>query len=203
MMPIVGFLIGRVDVRYLMGFGFTTVGFALLAMHTLNLQVSYGYVAMLRVFQASGLAFLFVPINTIAYTGVPRTQNNDVSGLTNLARNIGGSCGTAFVATMLARRAQAHQSNMIRNLTPSDLPSSQRICALRARSSPSHGLAPNANSRRLPGPGHHIYQQMFRQAQMLSYLDIIAMLSIGCFLMLPFVLAIGKIKKPAGDAPMH
>jgi hypothetical protein len=50
----------------------------------------------MRIFQASGLAFLFIPINTIAYIGVKQTENNDVSGLTNLARNIGGSCGTAF-----------------------------------------------------------------------------------------------------------
>ncbi len=45
----------------------------------------------MRIFQASGLAFLFVPINTMSYTDVPREKNNDVSGLTNLARNIGGS----------------------------------------------------------------------------------------------------------------
>jgi len=201
MMPIVGILIGKVDVRYLMGFGFLTVGLALLAMHTMDLEVSYGYVAMLRVFQASGLAFLFVPINTIAYTGVPRTQNNDVSGLTNLARNIGGSCGTAFVATFLARRTQAHEANMIRNLTPSDPAFQQRIHAL-GQVFAQHGLVPNANAGGFMAQAY-IYQQMFRQAQMLSYLDIIAMLSIGCFLMLPFVLAIGKINKPAGDAPMH
>jgi DHA2 family multidrug resistance protein len=201
MMPIVGFLIGRVDVRYLMGFGFLIVGFALLAMHTLNLQVSYGYIAMLRVFQASGLAFLFVPINTISYTGVPRTQNNDVSGLTNLARNIGGSCGTAFVATMLARRTQAHESNMIRNLTPADPAFQQRIHAL-SQVFVTHGLAPNITSGGFMAQAY-IYQQMFHQAEMLSYLDIIAMLSIGCFLMLPFVALVGKIKKPSGDAPMH
>jgi DHA2 family multidrug resistance protein len=201
MMPLVGFLIGKVDARYLMGFGFTAVGFALLGMHTLNLQVSYSYIAMLRIFQASGLAFLFIPINTIAYTGVPVTQNNDVSGLTNLARNIGGSCGTAFVATELSRRTQAHESNMIRNLTPTDPIFQQRIHAL-SQVFVTHGLAPNTASGGFMAQAY-IYQQMFQQAQMLSYLDIIAMLSIGCFLMLPFVALVGKIKKPSGDAPMH
>ncbi len=55
------------------------------------MQASYAYVAWMRVFQASGLAFLFIPINTLSYIGIPREKNNDVSGLTNLARNIGGS----------------------------------------------------------------------------------------------------------------
>ena len=66
-------------------------------MLTLNLNVSYAYVAWLRVFQASGLAFLFVPISTISFAGIPPGKNNDASGLTNLARNIGGSVGTAPV----------------------------------------------------------------------------------------------------------
>jgi DHA2 family multidrug resistance protein len=201
MMPVVGLLIGKIDARYLMGFGFGIVGIALLAMHHMDLYSSYSSIALLRVFQASGLAFLFIPINTIAYTGVPQTQNNDVSGLTNLARNIGGSCGTAFVATMLTRRSQAHEATMIRELIPSSLAFQERIHAL-GQIFVTNGLAPN-----ITAAGHmaqaYIYQQMTRQAAMLAYLDIIAMLSIGCFLMLPMVLLVGKIKKPSGDTPMH
>ena len=90
---------------------------ALMHMHTMNLGVSYGELVFMRCFQASGLAFLFIPINTIAYIGVKQSENNDVSGLTNLARNIGGSCGTAFMATMLTRRTAAHETNMVRNLS--------------------------------------------------------------------------------------
>src|SRR5260370_14821834 len=86
-------------------------------MHTMDLSVSYGRLVFLRCFQASALAFLFIPINTISYIGVKQSENNDVSGLTNLARNIGGSCGTAFMATMLTLRTAAHDSNMTRNLT--------------------------------------------------------------------------------------
>ena len=88
-------------------------------MLNLNLDVSYSYVAWLRVFQASGLAFLFVPISTISFAGVPPGKNNDVSGLTNLARNIGGSVGTAFLVTVLARRAQYHQYRLGDHLTAS------------------------------------------------------------------------------------
>ncbi len=93
-------------------YGFSISALALFTMLNLNLGVSYGYVAMLRVFQAAGLAFLFIPINTLAYVGIPMTKNNDVSGLTNLARNIGGSSGTAFLVTMLARRQQFHQNQL-------------------------------------------------------------------------------------------
>ncbi len=103
MMPVVGVLSGKVDPRKLIGYGFVMLTLSLVWMSNLNLQLSYGQLVFMRIFQASGLAFLFIPINTIAYIGVKQSENNDVSGLTNLARNIGASCGTAFVATMLTQ----------------------------------------------------------------------------------------------------
>ena len=99
-------------------YGFAMCSAALFTMLTLDLEVSYSYIAWLRVFQAAGLAFLFIPINTLSYNGIPMTKNNDVSGLTNLARNIGGSLGTAFFVTMLARRSQFHQSRLGSAITP-------------------------------------------------------------------------------------
>src|ERR1700748_214919 len=117
MMPVVGLLVGRVDPRKLIGYGFVMLTISLITMHTMDLTVSYGRLVFLRCFQASGLAFLFIPINTISYIGVKQSENNEVSGLTNLARNIGGSCGTAFMATMLTRRTATHETNMVRNLT--------------------------------------------------------------------------------------
>ena len=37
---------------------------SLITMHTMDLGISYGRLVFLRIFQASGLAFLFIPINT-------------------------------------------------------------------------------------------------------------------------------------------
>src|ERR1700758_687989 len=117
-MPLVGFLITKVDARWLMCVGFFTLSTAMVVMHTISLESSFRYIMWIRVYQMAGLSFFFIPINTIAYLGVSKGENNDVSGLINLARNIGGSVGTAFVGTMLARGSQEHQSHMVRNLTP-------------------------------------------------------------------------------------
>ena len=65
----------------------------MVVMHTFSLESSFKYIMWVRVLQASGLAFLFIPINTISYTGVTRWARNDLSGLTILARNIGESTG--------------------------------------------------------------------------------------------------------------
>src|ERR1700678_1492059 len=131
MMPVVGFLVGRTDPRFLICYGFFILSVSMVMMHTFSLGSSFKYIMWVRVFQASGLAFLFIPINTISYTGVRREQNNDVSGLTNLARNIGGSVGTAFVATMLSRGQQRHEAYMIRDLTPTSEVFRRQIVAMK------------------------------------------------------------------------
>ncbi len=203
MMPVVGFLIGRTDPRYLICGGFFILATSMLLMHTFSLQSSFKYIMWVRVYQASGLAFLFIPINTISYSGVPQSQNNDVAGLTNLARNIGGSVGTAFVSTMLARGTQRHESHMIRDLTTAN---PAFISQMNHLKSVFGGSSHDGNA--LLGKGAsaaqgYIYQQMHRQSAMLAYLDIIAIFAVFCACMIPIVLAIGKIKPPAADAPMH
>ncbi len=119
-MPIVGFLLSRYSPRYLMLFGLSMLSFSLFHMTSFDLGVDFRTMTMARVYQALGLAFLFVPINTAAYSGLPRDKNNAASGLMNLARNIGGSVGISFVATGLARRAQVHQGQLVETLNPAN-----------------------------------------------------------------------------------
>jgi DHA2 family multidrug resistance protein len=195
MMPIVGFLSGKVDARKLIAFGFLMLTSALIEMHTLNLGVSYKYLAFLRIFQASGLAFLFIPINTIAYIGVKQSENNDVSGLTNLARNIGGSCGTAFMATMLLRRTATHENNMVRNLTTANPAFNSQVDALKGSFGQGYQAIHSAQA--------YIYNQLHRQAAMLAYLDIIQYLAIFCACMLPLLFLIPRPPKHASPSAGH
>jgi DHA2 family multidrug resistance protein len=202
MMPVVGFLSSKVDPRKLMGYGFTMLTISLITMHTMDLGVSYGRLVFLRMFQASGLAFLFIPINTIAYIGVKQTENNDVSGLTNLARNIGGSVGTAFVATMLTRRTAAHENNMIRNLTSANQAFLNQVGKLKGM------FGGHSSGNPLTGAGSHsaqayIYNQLHRQAGMLAYLDIIQYMAIFCGCMLPLLFFIPRPPKNASPSAGH
>jgi len=205
-MPIVGILIGKVDPRYLICWGFLNLSLSMLLMHTLSLDSSFHYIMWVRVYQASGLAFLFIPINTISYTGVPRAQNNDVSGLTNLARNIGGSVGTAFIATMLSRGSQRHEAYMVRHLTTGNSSFTDQVNRLKPL---FHGFASNPSfggGRGTDGvfaAQGFIYNQLHRQSAMLAYMDIIAILAVFCFLMIPLVLLIPHIAPPKGGPAMH
>jgi MFS transporter, DHA2 family, multidrug resistance protein len=202
MMPVVGILVGKVDPRKLLGYGFTMLTLSLITMHTMNLDVSYGRLVFLRCFQASGLAFLFIPINTLAYIGVKQTESNDVSGLTNLARNIGGSCGTAFVATMLTRRAAAHENNMVRNLNSGNTAFLDQVAKLKPYFGGHMGGDPMAGKGASTAQAY-IYNQLHRQASMLGYLDIIQYLAVFCACMLPLLFFIPRPPKHVDPSAGH
>jgi len=209
MMPVVGFLSGKIDPRKLIAFGFIDLTLSLLWMANLNLQLSYGQLVFMRMFQASGLAFLFIPINTIAYIGVKQSENNDVSGLTNLARNIGGSCGTAFMATMLIRRTAAHENSMIRRLVPGSPGFDRNVANLSGAFKAGNGAGVTngpyggASAGAIHQAQAFLYNQMHRQAGVLAYVDIIRYLTIFCACMIPLLFFIPKPPKHASPSAGH
>ena len=197
LMPLVGFLVSKVDARLLVAYGFTSCSVALFCMLNLNLDVSYSYVAWLRVFQASGLAFLFVPISTISFAGVPPGKNNDVSGLTNLARNIGGSVGTAFLVTVLARRAQYHQSRLGDHLTPTTQSMLNQATTM-SRYLHEHGMAYSLTQGRMLAQGS-VMRQLIMHSTMLAYLDVIKCFAVAMGIMVPIVFFMTKVKGGRGS----
>src|SRR5436190_24048122 len=116
MMPVVGFLVSRVNTKYLIAFGCTISALSLFVMAGWNLQIDYKHAVLARMMQSFGLAFLFIPINVSAFSFVPKEKTNMGTGIINLARNIGASVGIATVTTMLDRRAQFHQSRLMEHV---------------------------------------------------------------------------------------
>jgi DHA2 family multidrug resistance protein len=111
-------LLGRFQARWLVIYGLTVGAISLFMMSRFNLEIDFWTAMMPRVILGAGLAFLFVPINTAAFYFVPPDKTSNATGLINLARNIGGSCGIAFATTLLQRRMQYHQSVLVEHVTP-------------------------------------------------------------------------------------
>ena len=196
LMPLVGMLISRVDARKMLAFGFAALSLSLFYMsHTLYTGVDFPTVVKLRVFQSVGLAFLFVPINTLSYVGIPQEKNNAVSGIVNLSRNMGGDIGIALVTTLLARRSQMHQANLSGYADPFHAAYDGRVSAL------SHALA--ARGTPAADANHKamgiVYRQLQMQAMTLSYVDVLYLLGIGTMCMLPLLLL---MRKNTGRAQM-
>jgi MFS transporter, DHA2 family, multidrug resistance protein len=196
-MPIVGFLLSRYSPRWLMLFGLSMLSFSLFHMTTFDLSVDFRTVTMARVYQAMGLAFLFVPINTAAYSGLPRDKNNAASGLMNLARNIGGSVGISFVTTGLARRAQVHQVRLVERLNAAN---PQFQSALHGMTGVFTGGGSGSGSG-LGSAQQHAYAMVqanvIQQSTMLAYIDNFWVLGVVIGCLIPCVFLIKKAK-PSG-----
>jgi DHA2 family multidrug resistance protein len=195
MLPLVGFLLSRYDARKMIAFGLFMLAISMFSMaHRFDLEVDFKTLMWARVYQASGLAFLFIPINTAAYAYLPREKNNAASGLINLARNIGGSVGISFVITMLSRRTQFHQSVLTAHAT---VFSPQFRSALQ-------GASRSFTASDAVTAQHQAYGQLYglilRQSSMLAYIDNFWVLAMAALFVIPFVLLMKRPPKGAVGA---
>ena len=198
LLPLVGRLVSGVDPRYLIAFGFTVLSLALLHMaHTLYPGIDFRTAVLIRIYQSCGLAFLFVPINSVVYSGIPPQKSNQVSGIVNLARNMGGDIGIAFVTTVIARRSQLHQANLVAHVVPSPSLSARVESISQALQHAGIGAAQAAKMAY-----GSIYGQVIKQAQTLAYLDVLWLLAIFTAVMVPAILLTRPVK-PGSAAMGH
>jgi MFS transporter, DHA2 family, multidrug resistance protein len=198
LMPLVGFLLSKYDARRLMVFGLCVLSFSLFHMTNFNLGVDFRTVVYARVIQAAGMAFLFVPINTAAYSFLPREKNNAASGLMNLARNIGGSVGISVVTTMLDRRSQVHQSNLMSNISGTNLKLQSMLSGI-SKALQNRGVDPASATQQAWA---RVESLVLRQATMLSYIDCFWLLGSAIGIMVPLVFIMKK-SKPGGAVAVH
>jgi DHA2 family multidrug resistance protein len=194
MMPVAGRLVGIVQPKYLIALGGTIVAFSMWHLTGLNGDITYGYAALSRVFLALGLPFLFLPVTTASYDGIPPNKTNQASALINVARNIGGSMGVAFAQTMFAQRQQFHQSRLVEHVSASDLGYQQTIDAMTRFFIGQGSNQSDAASQAIAWVG----QTLQRQIDLLSYIDVFWSLTIVGALMVPLALIMRPIDLGAG-----
>jgi DHA2 family multidrug resistance protein len=191
LLPLVGRLVSKLDARYLIAFGFAVLTASLFHItRTLYPGIDFRTALLLRVYMSVGLAFLFVPINSIAYAGVPPEKNNAVSGIVNLSRNMGGDIGIAFVTTLIARRSQFHHARLAEAVTPGSGSVLAHLGAI-ARGLEHAGSASADATHRAYGA---LYRQLVQQAQTLAYLDAFYFLAWFCLAMVPLVFLTRAVK---------
>ena len=160
--------------------GYLAVAAGLYNLTRLDLYSSFGTVTLWRMLQVVGLPFIFIPISTLNYVGVPRDKSNQISALSNFARNMGGSAGTALLTTFLARSAQVNQVTLASNLSAGGYAVSNYISQFTAA---THTAVTAVQGVAMA----QIYGQMQRQATMLAYKNAFFILAVTVFLLSPLV----------------
>jgi DHA2 family multidrug resistance protein len=181
LMPMAGRLVTTVQPKYLIMFGAATAALSMWHLTGLTGEISYGYAALARIYLAVALPFLFLPVTTASYDGLPPEKTNQASALINVARNIGGSMGVALAQTLLAQRQQFHQNRLIEHAAPSDLGYQQTIDAMTRYFQAQGSNASDAASQAIAWVGRTLQQQV----DLLAYIDVFWMLAIVAALMIP------------------
>jgi DHA2 family multidrug resistance protein len=187
--PIAGLLSTKVDPRWMIACGFGMTAVALYHITSLSLAVDFRTMMLWRMYQMSGLAFIFIPISILSYVGVPGNKNNQVSGISNFIRNLGGSVGISMLTTFLARQSQLHQTNLVAHATAAN-PQFSNMLNGSAASMAKSGSGPVLAMQQAYNQVMGLVEQ---QAALLSYINAFWAVSVivACLVPLPFLL-----KKP-------
>ena len=201
-MPVAGIATGKFPARNMAAFGFVCFAAAFYYTSThFTLTMTFGFASWLRILQMFAIPFAFIAITNAAYVGLPKEASNQVSGIINFVRNVGGSIFIAITGAIVTNRSLFHQARLQESMQPGNPAYVNQVNAL---TSCFGGIGKG------PGPGHMaqaaIYQQLNQQAAAQGYQDIYRLL---CWMAMGMVVCAFILSKnrpgqgaPAGEA-MH
>ena len=200
-MPMAGYATGKVSARTLtvIGFSLFVLTFRYAAVVT-TLDMTFGAASWLRVVQMLPLPFCFISITTAAYVGMPKEQSNQVAGLINFARNIGGSILIAVTNAQVTSRSEWHQQHLQSAMQAGSIAFQQHSQALSGFLGGQFG-SQNGMSLALAS----VYSQLNRQALMQGYQDVymeLSWMSMG-LVVLAFLLSKNRPGAGAGSTAIH
>jgi DHA2 family multidrug resistance protein len=196
LIPIVTRLMAKIPIKYLIAFGFTLMGFSLLFSARLVPDITFLRLAEMRGFQTLGLAFMFAPISTIAYSTLPRELNGDAAAIYTMFRNVFGSIGISTATSLITSRTQVREAYLSTWMTPLNQPYNTLIqqdqATLLSMGHPASTTLSTATGL--------VYQTFRTQASVLAYTDVFMYCAIGAFCLVPLAFLFSNFKAGQGRA---
>jgi DHA2 family multidrug resistance protein len=112
MAPIVGRLMLKVDMRYIIAFGLITFGLGSYQMTWITRDYDFYELLLPQILRGIGMMCAMVPTNNIALGTLTPDRVKNASGLFNLTRNLGGAVGLAIINEILNDRTDLHISRL-------------------------------------------------------------------------------------------
>ncbi|HEY0264224.1 MAG TPA: DHA2 family efflux MFS transporter permease subunit [Granulicella sp.] len=168
-MPLAGIAVGKFAARNLVILGFSFFAFSFFFSSThISLGMSFNDNAFLRIIQMIPIPFAFISITNAAYVGLPREASNQVSGIINFMRNVGGSILIALTGAGVVQRSTYHQARLQNYMTPGYTPYADQLSGLTGFFKGMTGNTPDGHALAQAT----IYNQLNQQAAVLGYMDI-------------------------------
>jgi len=193
-MPFAGFAVGRYSARTLTlgGFSMLALGFFLAARVT-TLDMTFAQASWLRVIMLIPVPFCFISITTAAYVGMPKEESNQVSGLINFARNIGGSILIAITGAQVTSRSMVHQSLLQNSMQPGTPAYNHQLHTMTGFFGSHFGQANGAGMALAS-----LYNRLNLQAATQAYVDVYMELTYLSLVMVALAFLLSKNRPGAG-----
>ena len=192
--PLVGRLMLRIDMRYIIAAGLIIFGLGSWQMTWITRDYDFYELLVPQILRGIGMMFAMVPVNNISLGTLAPERVKNASGLFNLTRNLGGAVGLAVINQVLNERTDLHISRLQERVTWGNATATETL---------------NMFTQRLQGMGDaalmamkQLSQIVHRQAVVMGYGDAFFMLTLFYFGLSVLVLL---LKKPASEStePAH
>jgi DHA2 family multidrug resistance protein len=184
--PVVGRLMTKVDMRYIIALGLCIFALGSYQMTWITRDYDFYELLIPQILRGIGMMFAIVPTNTTALGTLPPERVKNASGLFNLMRNLGGAVGLAVINQVLNERTDLHIVRLQERVHWGNATATETL---------------NMFTQRMQGTGDaalmamkQLSQIVHRQAVVMGYGDTFLMLTLFYFGLSLLVLL---LKKPA------
>ena len=186
----IGAIGNKINEKYLVICGLILLSISGFMLCGLNLQIATINIAIPNFIMGIAMAMCMIPIITLSTATLTQSQMTNASGVQNLLKNLGGAIGTSIVTTLISRKAQAHQSFLVDNMTMLNDNFATRFHTFQAQFQAGLDSVTSGHMANTM-----LYKQMLQQANMGAFRDTFEFCAISCAIIIPLIFLIKGIDK--------
>jgi DHA2 family multidrug resistance protein len=195
MAPVVGRMMQKVDLRYIIAFGLVIFAVGSYQMTWITRDYDFYELLMPQILRGIGMMCAMVPTNNIALGTLAPDRVKNASGLFNLMRNLGGAVGLAVINEMLNDRTDLHISRLQDRVTWGNTTAVETLNMLTQRAQGMGDAALMALKE--------LSQIVHRQAAVMSYGDTFFMLALFFVALSGLIFLLNKPASMAAGGDAH
>jgi DHA2 family multidrug resistance protein len=195
MAPVVGRMMQKIDLRFIIAFGLVVFALGSYQMTWITRDYDFYELLMPQILRGIGMMCAMVPTNNIALGTLAPDRVKNASGLFNLMRNLGGAVGLAVINEMLNDRTDLHISRLQDRVTWGNTTAVETLNMLTQRAQGMGDAALMALKE--------LSQIVHRQAAVMSYGDTFFMLALFFAALSGLMLFLNKPASMAAGGDAH
>nr|WP_246669102.1 DHA2 family efflux MFS transporter permease subunit [Ancylobacter sp. TS-1] len=194
--PIAGRLMGKVDPRAMIAFGFGAFAIGTWQVTGITKDWDFWELLIPQILRGVGIMMAMIPINNVSLGTLPLAQLKNASGLFNLMRNLGGAVGLALINTVLNDRWDLHLARLHENVQWASAAAVERLDSMTHALGALGSDAEAAALKRLAG-------QVRIQAEVMAFSDVFLVLTVLFALLLVASPLMSRPARGAGGGGGH